>query len=550
MSGLGFGDNMTNFANFTDNMTNFTDEFDCRISEQSSVNITNRTAWEVTAGKEVGTIIIGVILLLLFLVGTIWNLFIIITFFIKYQLLKEPANIFLLNIALMDLGLCLTIMMFSFVTAFNQEFVFGTNDVQRCAMCNVSSFFFIFLVLVSLHVLAALSIDRFILLSRPLRYKRFMNRWRAIAICIFVYILCFIIAMLPLPGIEFGQYEFNVRLSACMPRFTPSRNFIYAVFLALEALIPIIAVAITNVWTYRLVSKFLKKNFRRKSTYRRKDTEAASSEPSEGQKHQKQQKQLVKVFGALLIGTIIAYTPTITITMIFLILLLNDMPDLIPPEVYIVGFLSFLTSAVIHPIVESFFVKELRYQVNRARKGVRRASTAIYRQTTQLFRPETLDEAEKKVNEDTTPQSRRKNIRFLNGRIATVGEHSVSAVTEMEDMGNDASSNSRSPVRTPEPPDVQVANGDSDATTTTTTTTKRDRPMLEKTRKSVSFQENPRNRVTSNSSAGTPVNTDSPTSCLKHLPEVEEEPGQVDVSRQVDVSSEERSEDERTPDGQ
>lgn len=515
MSGSGSGENFTN-------VTNMTEEFDCRLSERSSLMITNQTSWEVQAGEEAGTIIIGVILLLMFLVGTIWNLFIIITFFMKFRLLKEPANIFLLNIAITDLGLCLTIMMFSFVTAFNQEFVFGTNDIQRCAVCNTSAFFFIFLVLVSLHVLAALSIDRFILLSRPLRYKRYMNRCRAIAICIGIYILCFIIAIMPLPGIEFGQYEFNIRLSACMPRFTPANNFIYSVFLALEALIPIIAVAITNVWTYRIVSKFLKKNFRRKSTYRRRDVEEASSEPSAGQKHQKQQKQLVKVFGALLIGTIIAYTPTITITLIFLLLLLNDMPDLIPPEVYIIGFLSFLTSAVIHPIVESFFVKELRYQVNRARKGVRRVSTTIIRQTTQLFSNKALEEAERRADDDTTPKSKR-NIRFLNGTLVTIGENSVSAVTEMEDMGNDVSSNSRSPVRTPEPPDVQVASGDGD------NTSKRDKPMLEKTRKSVSFQENPRNRTTTTS----PV-----SSSLKRLPALDEEPGADDNGKKGKGSEE------------
>lgn len=485
-----------------DNLTNET--FDCRLTDQSNSFITNRSHWQIEEGKEVGTIITGVLVVLFFLVGTIWNLFIIITYLIKRKLLQEPANIFLLNVAITDFLICTTTMVFSFVTAFGQEYIFGNTDVIRCAICNLDGFFFLFLILVSLHLLAALSVDRFILLSRPLRYKRFMNRWRAIIICVGIYILCFIIAVLPLLG--FGQIDFNIRLAACLPRFTPSRNFIFVVFMAIEALIPVGIIAVTNVWTYRLVSKFLKKNFRRKSTYRRRDEEQAAT--ADGQKHQKQQKQLVKVFGALLIGNAISYTPTAVTVFVFLFLLLNGMEDVIPAEVYILGFISFLTSAVIHPIVESFFVKELRYQVNRARKGVRRVSTSIYRQTTRQLFGKTLDEAAKKADDDTTPKVKRP-IRFLDGRI---GE-SISAVTEMDDMttANDASSsNSRSPIRTPEPPEIEVEENN--------TQHKRGKPMLDKTRKSVSFQEKPRNQVH-------PSTTVTPTSVVKHLPGVAEEKG-------------------------
>lgn len=486
MSGSGL-DNIT--GNITGN-----DTFDCRLSDQSSSFLTNVTHWQIEEGKEIGAIIIGVIVLLFFVVGTIWNLFIIVTFFVKRELLKEPANIFLLNVAITDLLICLTTMVFSFVTAFGQEFIFGSNDVTRCAVCNLDGFFFMFLILVSLHLLAALSFDRFILLSRPLRYKNFMNRWKAIVICVVIYIICFILAALPLVG--FGQIDFNTRLAACVLRFTPQSNFFYVVIVAIESLVPIVVIAITNVWTYRLVSKFLKRNFRRKSTYRRRDQEEAGS--SEGRKHQKQQKQLVKVFGALLLGNIVSYTPTVLTIFLFLFLLLTNMEDVIPAEVYILGFVSFLTSAVIHPIVESFFVKELRYQVNRARAGVRRVSTVIYRQTTQLFSNKALDEANQKADEGT-PTAKRP-IRFLNGRIAN-----SEAVTEMSEMP-DASSNSRSPVHTPEPPEVNVVAGEEPADN------KRDIPMLGKARKSVSFQDHGQAKVQSASSPVGPAETPQGTS--------------------------------------
>jgi hypothetical protein len=502
-----------------DNLTN--DTFNCRGSELSSSFLTNRSHWQIEEGREIGTTIIGVILVLMFIVGTIWNLFIIITFFVKHHLLREPANIFLLNVAIVDLLLCMTAMVFSFVTAFAQEYVFGDNDVARCAVCDLDGFFFIFLIFLSLHLLTALSVDRFLLLSRPLRYKQYMNRWKAILICVIMYVICFIVAILPVAG--FGQYEFNLSLSACLPRFTPTSNFIYLVVAVLEALVPVIILAITNVWTYRLVSKFLKRNFRRKSTYRRRDVEEASSGQTEGRKHQKQQKQLVKVFGALLIGNAISYTPTIITVFLYLVLLLNSNEGVIPDEVYIIGFVSFLTSAVIHPIVESFFVKELRYQVNRARKGVRRVSTNIYRQTTQLFSKNVLEEAAMKADDDTTPRPKR-NIRFLNGRIA---DASVSAVTEMDELNSSSNSQSRANTPTPEPPNAKAGLEES----TENTTSKK--VMLDKSRKSVSFQENPRFSTTSSNSITSPMSAVSPVSCLKqHLSGVSEEPAEEEEAEE------------------
>lgn len=442
MSGSGSGSGM-----FDMNTSN--DSFSCRNGSLSSSFITSETHWRINDNTEIGSIVVGAIIFLFFLVASIWNLFIIVTFFVKYHLLSEPANIFLLNVAFTDLLICLTTMVFSFVTAFAQEFVFGSSDVVRCAVCDMSGFFLVFLVFVSLHLLMAMSIDRFILLSRPLRYKSLMNRWKAILICVIIYIICFVLGVLPLLGF-FGEIEFNSRFASCVPRFTPNRNFYYVAFVAVEALIPIIVLAITNVWTYRLVSKFLKRNFRRRSTYNRRGT---GDKTNEDNKHQRQQKQLVKVFGALFVANIISYTPTILTIFLFAALTINNLADIIPSEVYIIGFVSFLTSVVLHPIVESFFVKELRYQVNRARKGVRRVSIVIYRQTTQLFSNKALDEANKKVD-DTSSASplQARSIRFLNGRTVNIPKQLNDTVTvEMDDMPSiDNSSSSHSRSHTPE----------------------------------------------------------------------------------------------------
>lgn len=522
MSGSGFVAE-TEFNNDSSNATEFT----CNVDKMllSNDNLTNKTFWKITDDQVIGATIAGVLILIFFSVGTIWNLFIIITYLVKNQLLKEPGNIFLFNAAITDFLICITIMIFSYVTAFGREFLFGNSDITRCIVCDMSGFFLMFLILVSLHLLSALSVDRFILLSRPLRYKRLMNRWKALLICLIVYAICFVLAILPLVGL--GEIEFNARFASCVPRFTPSRNLYYVVLIAVESLIPIIVLAITNVWTYRIVSKFLKRNFRRRSTFRRRDREGKENgSVDEGAKHQKQQAQLVKVFGALFIANIVSYTPTILTIFVFAFLSIIGKENVIPSAIYILGFVSFLMNPVLHPIIESFFVKDLRYQVTRAKRGLRRAGTLIIRQTTQLISSKALDEANKKMDEvEGAQQTTTRQIKFLggdklkqpNGRVAD-----DSMATEMESMPNSRSTSPQNvtteTMDSHSGKDSTKVNNIEEGNSVDNTASK----MLNKGRRSVTFQESTFNETLDSTHANPPNGKSALTdsSILKEIAEV------------------------------
>ncbi len=356
--------------------------FSCRTSNLSSEAISNHTYWQIASQNHVGAIIAGCLILLFFVVGFIWNMFIIVTFLVKHHLLKEPGNIFLFNVALTDASLCLTTMTFAYVVAFSGEFIFGNSDVIRCVMCKVSGFFLSFLVLVTLHLLCALSVDRFIVLSKPLRYKHIMSCRKAVVVCIFIYCLCFFLTVLPQADL-LGEIEFNVRFG-CVPRFSPTANLYYIIAVGVEMCIPSFVLALTNVWTFRIVSQFLKRNLKRKSAYP-KNKEKKKEEHS---KHQSQQAQLVKVFGAMFIAFVFSYTPTIILG--FLAFILNYASDgrvVPPPEVYTFAYVCFLSNPVSHPIIESSFVKDLRYEVTRVKSRIRRVGSTAYHKTTQFVLP-------------------------------------------------------------------------------------------------------------------------------------------------------------------
>ena len=245
------------------------------------------------------------------------------------------------------------------------------------------------LVACSLHSLAALSVDRFVLLARPLRYKHYFNWKRATLIVIGCWVISVLIAFPPLAG--FGQYEFNTVFANCHPRWTGKTNGIphifYALFVGAEAIIPILILAVTNVWTYKIVSGALRKKFRRQKSFRDapKSEEEQHREAEENRDYRHKQQQLVKVFGALLIAHIISWTPTLTIMVVALVMGAASLPI----KVYIFGWISYLSNPVLHPIIESFFIKDLRRKMNKAkgkvRNSLRSASGSVMSRTPSLL---------------------------------------------------------------------------------------------------------------------------------------------------------------------
>ena len=391
-------------------MSNMTpEEFSCLNTDMlSGTMVTNETVWTILPELHYGTPYVATVVFIFFVVSFLWNLFIIVTYFVKYWLLKEPGNIFLLSLAFFDIFLTVSMTLLSFITEVRRAYIFGNDDITRCRVCDMLGFFFVFLVSGSLHLLAALSVDRFIHLARPLRYNKIMKRWIAVLMVVLITILSFIIAILPIAA-GFGQYEFNIRFGACLPRLTGTSragisNLFFFTFIIAEALIPIFILAVTNVFTFRIIRKFLRRNLRRRSTYRKREDLTGDQ-----RKHQQQQNQLVKVFGALFIANVITWSLIIVI-----IFVVNGVSaTLVPDELYIFGWLCYLTNPLFHPIIESFFVKDLRLVVHKAKKEVRRASTFFVRQSSKLLtgRSSALDEANARIDreENATPNSHRRN---------------------------------------------------------------------------------------------------------------------------------------------
>ena len=410
--------------------------FSCLVTPLDDVNVTNATFWQANRSGLTANIIIATIVSIYFVVAFSWNLFIIVTYLVRFKVLKEPANIFLFVLAIVDFLVTITIMLYTVIILAASGFVFGSSDQSRCTACDAFGYIFVVLIDVSHHTLVALSIDRFILLAWPLRYKAIVKTWKALVVVIAIWVFALALALPPLVG--FGQYEFNQRLGVCLPRFSGQRhgvnNIFYMYFVLADVLISLSALFVTNVWTFKIISRFLQRSLVRRKSFR----ETSSGATEEDQKYQRQQQQLIKVFSALFVAHLISWS--FFIVVLFISVRVNTTS--IPNVVYVLGWLFYLTHPVVQPIIETFFVKDLRYQVRKVNKSMRRTivsmGSAIVRVSQGAFSQETLDKVNRNVDQTdnhTSLKSRMHNKKPSNLSFEESSLANASTATECMFVG-------------------------------------------------------------------------------------------------------------------
>ena len=97
--------------------------------------------------------------LLYFLIGVPWNWFVIAAILLKRLYENSPSVVLLVNQAASNLLICLVVLPFTFITGFSEEFVFGSTDAARCAVCQLG-ILAVTLTAVSLITMSLLALDR------------------------------------------------------------------------------------------------------------------------------------------------------------------------------------------------------------------------------------------------------------------------------------------------------------------------------------------------------------------------------------------------------
>lgn len=159
-------------------MTNAT--YSCYEGRLSNVSITS-DFWVIPEKVRPAALSTAVFTLAFIVVGLPGNLLIILSV-LWQRLYKEPTHILLLNLAIADLLVCVLVFPFTMVSGFAGSFVLGGSDSTKCKWC-MTAVIFVALCLFSLHMLALMSVDRFIFVKFPLRYHRIMTVRKSVCWC-------------------------------------------------------------------------------------------------------------------------------------------------------------------------------------------------------------------------------------------------------------------------------------------------------------------------------------------------------------------------------
>ncbi len=300
----------------------------------------------------------AVFALLFALIGIPTNLFILVSI-LWQRLYKEPTYILLLNLTVANLLVCVTVMPFTIVSGFAGGFVFGSNDWTRCKVCQMGVFLTC-LTLFTLHILALLSVDRYLFIKYPYKYHTIVSKTRVLMVAVTLWILCATIAICPLFG--FGDVHYALSLATCKLKFYGetklASNIYYSMVVAIECLlVPLPILFIFNgllIWT---VQKHIRKVYITKKEIGCSHEELIRKILQDLEKSKfKKQRHLIQVFGGILLAYILTSLPTILY--IFQVAITGG--DDSHPAHSVFVFICILFSSVVHPTMQACIVPEIK----------------------------------------------------------------------------------------------------------------------------------------------------------------------------------------------
>ncbi len=333
----------------------------CFASNLSRNNITAEQ-WTPLPDWKRYTRPLGAILVLFFLVGTPWNIFVIVGTIYK-RLYVQPTHILLLNLAVTNILFCVLVMPFGIVSGLAGEFVFGNSDYDRCQVCKTAGVLYYMLSEITLHTIALLALDRFIYIKYALKYDRIVTVRRACAAIAMTWVLSILLATPPL--YRFGEIIFFFScVIAIVGETELANNIHYGLFLGVETIIPVSIIIVTNVWVMCIALKQVSK-WKKNSLPITTEKEISKKINLETRK---KQMKLIKVFAGILSVYLINYSFVVVVLLVRTVTRVHVIG-------YALSYLSLLMNPIQIPVIESFFLPELRGILTRCGKREKINST-------------------------------------------------------------------------------------------------------------------------------------------------------------------------------
>ena len=123
------------------------------------------------------------------LIAVPFNAFILIhSIYNAKKYLKNGSTMLLFNLSLCSFLLTTLCMPFFVVAASKGEWIFGSTDFSRNILCNVQGFIYALLVNVSSYTLTAMSLDRCLVVTRPMTNSKYYTWKTVFGILTFIWV--------------------------------------------------------------------------------------------------------------------------------------------------------------------------------------------------------------------------------------------------------------------------------------------------------------------------------------------------------------------------
>ncbi|XP_035982093.1 melanopsin-A isoform X2 [Fundulus heteroclitus] len=180
---------------------------------------------------------IGSVILVIGITGVVGN-FLVIYAFSRSRSLRTPANMFIINLAITDLLMCITQSPIFFTTSMHKRWIFGEKGCELYAFCGA------LFGICSMITLMVIAIDRYFVITRPLTSIGVLSRKRALLVLLVAWLYSLGWSLPPFFG--WSAYVPEGLLTSCTwdyMTFTPSVRaytmllFIFVFFLPLFIII-------------------------------------------------------------------------------------------------------------------------------------------------------------------------------------------------------------------------------------------------------------------------------------------------------------------------
>ena len=318
-------------------------------------NFTRRIERGIVAGRVQSPVI-----LLFFIIGLPWNA-LVIGIILKKKLFTRPSVMLLLNLATVNLLMCLLVMPFPVVLGILAK-SFRVDDFPAYSKVCQSSILFNLFLLLSIYTVAMLSVDRVIYLKKPLTYQHIITPRRMFVAIMIMWASFAIISLSPLWGV--GRVGYNSELATCIietgdidikPYHMLFPYFVFLIALgALGSLMQFIGCGcIIYITRQHLTARAL-------HLMRSSSQNNGPSLSNIFSNYKKSQLQLVKLFGAIFIAGLSTMLPAIILTITYPIT--GTTPSLYP--LIPIAHISMLFKPVVHPILEAYMTHEIREAIS------------------------------------------------------------------------------------------------------------------------------------------------------------------------------------------